>query len=314
MVRSLLLTPLAILLIAAPLSPVCAQPADGQAYDWSTASPVDRLLARRAARLDAMRELGELLRALPIADGRRLGDLQPELSAFLAGARETAKPQFAADGFCRLTLAIPLDVVLEQASRLARARGEHLDEATVRRAVGQQLEATGLGRPRNAPRVLAPPSGPAQPEAAPQPRDERQGLREQDERDRQWQEEQRRRDERWRRQQAERDQRWSEPERRKDPDVEAFERRQMERWRAWKARESAWGDRHRAQQQIGEQWRQGQPSASGWRTLPDGSQVRLLSERITERTPVVTRRQTADGWVVTERTVERVIERTYQQR
>ena len=75
-----------------------------ETFDWSKVSPVEKLMARRAARLDALRELSELVKGLPIGNGRTLGDLGPDSSVFLTGAAEVGQPKYLPTGFCKLTM------------------------------------------------------------------------------------------------------------------------------------------------------------------------------------------------------------------
>lgn len=285
------------LFFAAP--PIHAQ----ESFDWAAVSPVERLMARRAAHLDAMRELGALLQGMPIGGGRQLADLAPELSAFLAGATEQGEPDYSDSGFCRVTLAIPAERILPLVDGLARDRGLPIDIELLQRSVGAQLVATGLGRPRSASRGIpeqpVQPLEPAQPadpgsqpnprDFAPQPRDERQGALEP----------------------GERRFAWSGRAPRRDPDVEAWERQLEQRWRAgeerWESTPHGWRT-----EDLRDRWQRAQPLGDGWRQLEDGSQVRLIYERIVEQGAYV-RRQLEDGSWVDER-VDRVIERHYHSR
>lgn len=283
-----------------------------QEFDWSTVAPAERLMARRAARLDGLRELSELVKSLPIGGGRQLGDLGVDLSAFLAGAQEKGEPDYAGSGFCKLQMTLAGDKVIAEAKALATSRQVAIDAPAFERAVGAGLEVTGLGRPRSAPPVAdlrqgrpdrgaerAPPKdepsagGPsAQPLPIPpaQPIPPRPGV-----------------------------QPWS-----RDDDRElsrqAWDREWAERTARW---ERAWNERRAPEQggytvdpqdSIEAQWQRAREMGDGWREMEDGSRVRLLSERITERVPV-RRSYGADprwgGEVIEETITERVIERRY---
>jgi len=121
-----------------------------QSFDWSKVSPVEKLMARRAARLDALRELSELVQSLPIGNGRTLGDLGPDSSIFLTGAAEVGQAKYLPTGFCKLTMRLPAQSTLASAAALAKQRGVGIEMAALRRALGASLEATGLGRARSA--------------------------------------------------------------------------------------------------------------------------------------------------------------------
>lgn len=281
-------------------------------FDWSTVAPAERLLARRAARLDGLRELSELVKSLPIGGGRQLGDLGVDLSSFLAGAQEKGEPEYAGSGFCKLQMTLAGDKVIAEAKALATSRQVAIDAAAFERAVGAGLEVTGLGRPRSAPPVSdlrqgrpdrsganreppkdepsAQPAQPVPPVQPAQPIPPRPGV-----------------------------QPWP---RDYDRDLarQAWDREWAERSARW---ERAWNER-RAQEQAGytvdsddsieAQWQRARDLGDGWREMGDGSRVRLISERITERVPV-RRSFGADprwgGEVIEETITERVIERRY---
>ncbi len=62
---------------------------------------------------------------------------------------------------------------------------------------------------------------------------------------------------------------------------------------------------------IGEQWEKGRPIGGGWRLLPDGSMIRLLSEKVMPQPAVRSGKRSAPrgGEQVIEETItEEVIE------
>jgi len=121
----------------------------------------NKLLAYRAARVDAIRKLAERIRGLNITAKTTVRDFVTEsdvintsLMAFLNGMREVDKPRYMPDGVCEVTLEITIadvSVALKQIYR-AHYKGQNFkisdfDQMTVINKV-KKLRETGSGAPR----------------------------------------------------------------------------------------------------------------------------------------------------------------------
>ena len=97
-----------------------------------------KLLAQRAARVDAMRKLAEQIKGLRITSSTYVRDfvaeddrIDTELHAFLRGAREAAPPRYYSDGVCDLDMEVTLEWVVTT-----------LKELHTRYSKGDRIKAT----------------------------------------------------------------------------------------------------------------------------------------------------------------------------
>jgi hypothetical protein len=84
-----------------------------------------KLLAQRAARVDAMRKLAETIKGLHITSSTFVKDfvaeddrIETDMLAFLRGAREVPPPRYYADGACDLDMEVTLEWVVTQLKEL----------------------------------------------------------------------------------------------------------------------------------------------------------------------------------------------------
>jgi hypothetical protein len=121
----------------------------------------NKLLAYRAARVDAIRKLAERIKGLHITSQTYVKDFVAEndqintaLDAFLTGVRETGEPKYADDGTCSLTMEVPLETVITTLKSMYSAyyKGDKIkindfSEMTQTNDV-KMLTETGNGAPR----------------------------------------------------------------------------------------------------------------------------------------------------------------------
>lgn len=141
---------------------------------WREAGPQARRAAIRAARLDALRRLTEVVQRLRLTPDVTVRDLLPageavaaELSAGLRGAREVGRPYLHDDApIAEVRMAIGVDAVIEAVRKLNAQGGNPRKlplpelEAALRRALPREIEALGVGVP---PRNLLASDGAAPP-------------------------------------------------------------------------------------------------------------------------------------------------------
>lgn len=99
-----------------------------------------KLLAQRAARVDAMRKLAEQIKGLQITSSTFVKDfvaeddrIETDLRAFLRGAREVPPPRYYADGACDLDMEVTMEWVVT-----------HLKELHTRYYKGDKYKATDI--------------------------------------------------------------------------------------------------------------------------------------------------------------------------
>lgn len=121
----------------------------------------NKLLAYRAARVDAIRKLAERIKGLHITSQTYVKDFVAEndqirtaLDAFLTGVREAGEPKYADDGTCSLTMEVPLETVITTLKSMYSAyyKGDKIkindfSEMTQTNNV-KMLTETGNGAPR----------------------------------------------------------------------------------------------------------------------------------------------------------------------
>ena len=121
----------------------------------------NKLLAYRAARVDAIRKLAERIKGLHITSQTFVKDFVAEndqistaLDAFLTGVRETGEPKYADDGTCSVTMEVPLETVITTLKSIytAHYKGDKIkindfSEMTQTNTV-KMLTETGNGAPR----------------------------------------------------------------------------------------------------------------------------------------------------------------------
>lgn len=138
---------------------------------WSTPSLGDavgekrkaqnKLLAHRAARVDAMRKLAERITGLMITSETKVRDfvaeddrIQTSLISYLGGMKEVGRPRYLPDGTCEVTLEITIEEVIVTLKRLHTRyyKGDKIavrdfDKMTVTNKE-KTLRETGSGVPR----------------------------------------------------------------------------------------------------------------------------------------------------------------------
>ncbi|HWL94495.1 MAG TPA: hypothetical protein VNT79_13300 [Phycisphaerae bacterium] len=129
---------------------------------WKSVSPQGRLMAKRAAELDAMRRLVERLKGLRITSDTLVRDFVAEsdvittdAQAMLKGAHEVGHAYYHNDELIvEVTYAVPMDTVITTIKELHkrhykgdRVRALDIEEVT-KKIRTQTFEATGMGVPR----------------------------------------------------------------------------------------------------------------------------------------------------------------------
>jgi hypothetical protein len=119
-----------------------------------------KLLALRAARVDAMRRLGERINGLTLTSETTVADfvterdeIATELSASLLGARDVGDPLYNDDGTCEVTMVVTLQQVVADLSVIYRRYEddsqfslEDIQQIAVRNEF-TDIEETGIGAP-----------------------------------------------------------------------------------------------------------------------------------------------------------------------
>ncbi len=134
----------------------------------------NKLLAMRAARVDAMRKLAERINGLVISSETSVKDfvaesdvIQSSMMGWLRGMREVGKPTYTPDGICEVTLEVTVREVVVELQRLHRQyyKGNKFAVADFEKIIvntkDKALRETGSGAPRPEfdPRgTLAPPT------------------------------------------------------------------------------------------------------------------------------------------------------------
>lgn len=127
---------------------------------WRRVGPQARLMALRAARVDAQRRLAERIKGLRLTSRTMVRDfvtesdeIRTELDAFLAGAEEVAQHLHPQELIAEVTLRLPTEQVVSTIKQLhsRHYRGDDLRgsdvEQVVRAVVKRDFEETGMGVP-----------------------------------------------------------------------------------------------------------------------------------------------------------------------
>ena len=121
----------------------------------------NKLLAMRAARVDAMRKLAERINGLVITSETKVKDfvassdrIETAMMSWLSGMKEVGKPTFTPDSICELTLQVTIEEVVVQLKRLHRQyykgnkiRIQDIEKVRVQTQL-KVLRETGSGAPR----------------------------------------------------------------------------------------------------------------------------------------------------------------------
>ena len=121
----------------------------------------NKLLAMRAARVDAMRKLAERINGLVITSETTVKDfvasndrIQTAMTSWLSGMKEVGEPTWAPDGICQVTLEVTIQEIVVQLQRLHKeyykgdkVRYEDIDKIMVN-TTEKTLRETGSGAPR----------------------------------------------------------------------------------------------------------------------------------------------------------------------
>ncbi|UCG33418.1 MAG: hypothetical protein JSU68_02060 [Phycisphaerales bacterium] len=135
-----------------------AMEAYGQSRELTDAQK--KLLAQRAARVDAMRKLAEQIKGLRITSSTYVKDfvaeddrIETELRAFLRGAREAGPPRYYSDGVCDLDMEVTMEWVVTTLKELhtRHYKGDRIKatdfEQMTQRNERQVIKVTGSGAP-----------------------------------------------------------------------------------------------------------------------------------------------------------------------
>ena len=147
-------------ILAAGVLLACVMPAAADALSEKYAAQ-NKLLAMRAARVDAMRKLAERINGLVITSDTTVKDfvatsdtIQTAMQSWLAGMREVGKPVFTPDGICEVTLEVTIQEVVAQLQRFCKQyyRGNKFAVADFNKitinTTEKTLRETGSGAPR----------------------------------------------------------------------------------------------------------------------------------------------------------------------
>jgi hypothetical protein len=121
----------------------------------------NKLLAQRAARVDAMRKLAERINGLTITSNTTVKDfvatddrIQSSMMSWLSGMKEVDDPRWTPDGICEVTLEVTVQEVVAELKRLHKqyykgdkVRYEDIDQISVN-VTDKTLRETGSGAPR----------------------------------------------------------------------------------------------------------------------------------------------------------------------
>ena len=121
----------------------------------------NKLLAMRAARVDAMRKLAERINGLMITSETTVKDfvatddrIRTEMMSWLSGMKEVGEPRFTPDGICEVTLEVTIQEVVTELKRLHKKyyKGDKVRtrdiEKILTRVEEKTLRETGSGAPR----------------------------------------------------------------------------------------------------------------------------------------------------------------------
>ncbi len=149
------------LLIAAALLAAMAVPALSAEALNEQQKAQNKLLAQRAARVDAIRKLAERVKGLHITSETSVKDFVTEndtistkLDTFLSGAEEVGKPKFMDDGTCTVTMKVTLLEIITDLKKIHNAyykgskfKVNDFEQMTVTNNIKEIVE-TGSGAPR----------------------------------------------------------------------------------------------------------------------------------------------------------------------
>ena len=121
----------------------------------------NKLLAMRAARVDAMRKLAERINGLLITSTTHVKDfvtendqIETSMQAFLSGVREKGKPKFNEDGTCEVTMEVSLEELIVTLKQINNRhykgdtfKAQDFEQMTVTNNI-KILTETGMGAPR----------------------------------------------------------------------------------------------------------------------------------------------------------------------
>lgn len=137
----------------------CAAPADAALSEQEAAQ--NKVLAMRAARVDAMRKLAERINGLVITSETTVEDfvassdvIESSMMSWLSGMQEVGKPQFTPDGICEVTLEVTVRELVVHLQRLHRQyyKGNKIAVADFEKILvnteDKVLRETGSGAPR----------------------------------------------------------------------------------------------------------------------------------------------------------------------
>ena len=121
----------------------------------------NKLLAMRAARVDAMRKLAERINGLMITSETTVKDfvatddrIQASMMSWLSGMKEVGDPKWTPDGICQVTLEVAVQEVVMELQKLHKefykgdkVRYEDLEQVSLN-STEKTLRETGSGAPR----------------------------------------------------------------------------------------------------------------------------------------------------------------------
>ncbi len=121
----------------------------------------NKLLAMRAARVDAMRRLAERINGLMITSETSVKDfvatddrIRTSMMSWLRGAREVGEPTYTPDGICNVTMEVTLEEVVVQLKKLHKQyyKGDKIKIEDIEKMTAttteKTLRETGSGAPR----------------------------------------------------------------------------------------------------------------------------------------------------------------------
>jgi hypothetical protein len=129
----------------------------------------NKLLAYRAARVDAMRKLAERINGLQITSDTSVrdfvadnDDIETRMRAFIRGAREVGKPRYMEDGTCEVTMEVTLRQLVAKLKKLYKEyhrpgsvlRIQDFEKISLK-SNKKVIRETGMGAPR--PELQEPP-------------------------------------------------------------------------------------------------------------------------------------------------------------
>ncbi len=153
-------TKLCIVLLGLAVLVAWTVPAMGDAVSEKRKAQ-NKLLARRAARVDAMRKLAERISGLIITSETTVKDfvatndrIQTAMMAYLSGMKEVGEPKYLPDGTCEVTLEVTLKEIIVTLKRFhskyykgGKISVQDFDKMTIANEV-KVLRETGSGAPR----------------------------------------------------------------------------------------------------------------------------------------------------------------------